>query len=92
VPDELKLGDCRFELLTDGEQFLGLGAIYIGSMRVRSGRLPLRPYTQTFTGLELAALRLVSVDSSRDCLRLKSVFARAIFRRWRTRKKEGKKL
>jgi len=38
---------------------------------VRSGRLPLRPYTQTFTGLELAALRLVSVDARSDCLRVK---------------------
>ncbi|MGD0090580.1 MAG: hypothetical protein ABSE73_11730 [Planctomycetota bacterium] len=69
--DELKLGECRFELLTEGEQFLGLGAIRIGGTQVRSGRLPLRPYTQTFTGLELAALRLVNVDARSDCIRLK---------------------
>lgn len=57
----LHLKDNRFELLTDGDTFLGLGAIHIGQTQVRSGRLPLRVCTQTFTGLELAHLRLLEI-------------------------------
>ena len=40
---------------------MGLGAIEIGATRVRSGRLPLAPCTQTFEGLELCGLRLRDV-------------------------------
>ncbi|MCY3022451.1 MAG: hypothetical protein NTW87_26015 [Planctomycetota bacterium] len=69
--DELKLANCRFELLTEGELFVGLGAVHIGGTQVRSGRLPLCPYTQTFAGLELAALRLAGVETRSDCVRLK---------------------
>lgn len=34
--------DCRFEGLSHQGLFAGLGAIWIGSMQVRSGRLPER--------------------------------------------------
>ena len=37
-----KLGDCSFQILTDGREFLGIGKVYIGRTLVRSGRLPLR--------------------------------------------------
>jgi hypothetical protein len=69
----IQLGDCQFEVLTDtpGDKFVGLGAISIGDTRVRSGRLPLRPYTQTFSGLELDGLKLVGIDKSSTEVRLK---------------------
>ena len=53
-------------LTTDGNtEFLGLGRVWIGRTLVRSGRLPLRPYTQTFAGLELAGLKLLRVRGGR---------------------------
>jgi hypothetical protein len=54
----ITLGNCTFEVLTRGEEFLGLGAVTIDGVKVRSGRLPVRPATQSFSGLELAALRV----------------------------------
>jgi len=65
------LGDCTFELLTDNEVFLGLGAIRIGDTPVRSGRLPLRVYTQTFSGMELCELHLSEVISSGEEVRIR---------------------
>jgi len=58
------LANCRVDLLTDREEFVGLGAAYIGETQVRSGRLPLRVYTQTFSGKELAGLRLLGIQAS----------------------------
>lgn len=53
----LTLNNCRFEVLRRGDQFLGLGRIWVNDVLVRSGRLPLSPATQTFRdGLELVAL------------------------------------
>ena len=56
-----------FEVLTASRnaEFLGLGRVWIGRTLVRSGRLPLRPYTQTFTGLDLAGLKLLRVRGGR---------------------------
>jgi hypothetical protein len=67
---ELQLGPCQFELLTDGHRFLGLGAIRIGAVQVRADRLPLLPYTQTFTGLELGALHLLDILKGSNEIRL----------------------
>jgi hypothetical protein len=67
----LKFGDSSFELLTDGDSFLGLGAITIGDTVVRSGRLPLRPFTQSFSGNQLSALKLRGVDAGADELRIR---------------------
>jgi len=75
---ELRLGDCRFELLIDGDRFLGLGAAWIGATRVRSGRLPLTVATQAWSGLELASWRLAGLDASPKEVRLRGV---ASFRR-----------
>lgn len=50
----LRLQDCRFDLVTDGDASVGLGRIEVGQTLVRSGRLPLQPYSQTFTGLASA--------------------------------------
>lgn len=61
----LTLDNCRFELLTEDEEFLGLGEVWIGDVRVRSGRLPLCVATQTFPdGLEFSAQRLLGVENS----------------------------
>src|ERR1041385_8872109 len=59
------VGDSACEVLTDKRQFIGLGRIWIGKTLVRSGRLPLRPYTQTFTELELIGLKLLRVRGGR---------------------------
>ena len=65
------LGNCRFEILTHGDMFRGIGAIEIGDTRVRSGRLPLRVYSQTFSGLQLQALRLCGIDASEHEVRIR---------------------
>jgi len=67
---ELQLGRCQFELLSDGHRLTGLGAVRIGNVPVRSGRLPLAPCTQTFTGLELAALHLLDITRGASEMRL----------------------
>ena len=61
----ISVGTCKFEVLTQGSHFVGLGRVWIGSTLVRSGRLPLRPYTQTFTGLDLAGLKLLRIRGGR---------------------------
>jgi hypothetical protein len=73
----LILAGCTFELLADGTRFLGLGRISINGMSVRSGRLPLSPYTQSFKGLDLSGLRLLSVRHSAREIRIK---LQALFR------------
>lgn len=69
----LPMPHARCELLTDGEAFIGLGAIEIGATRVRSGRLPLAPYSQTFSGLELSSLRLRGVAECDGEVRIEPV-------------------
>ena len=44
----VRLGDCRFEILTSGDLFLGLGAVWIGDTRVRSGASRSAPKRQAF--------------------------------------------
>ncbi len=65
------LNDCRFEILAAGDQFHGLGRIWIGDTLVRSGRLPLSVYTQSFKGHELASLTLLGVDQGAGEIRLR---------------------
>ena len=67
----LRLRDCRFALLTDGDAFVGLGRAEIGQARVRSGRLPLRPCSQTFSGLELSSLLLREVVTGAEDVRIR---------------------
>jgi len=71
------LGNCRFEILTEGEELRGIGQIHIGETLVRSGRLPLRPYTQSFQGAEMVAWRFLGVETTAEAVRVK---AEAIFR------------
>ena len=72
------LGNCSFEVLTHAGRFIGLGQIQIGNTVVRSGRLPLHPFTQSFTGVGLAELKLEAIDTSADCIRIRT---RAVFER-----------
>jgi hypothetical protein len=65
------LGTTHVELLTEGSTFVGLGQIRIGDVLVRSGRLPIRPYTQSFTGWELSRLDLAGVDETRGAIRIR---------------------
>jgi len=73
----VKVGNCQFELLTLDGHFFGLGKVWIGKTLVRSGRLPLRPNTQTFTGWGLSHLNLRDVAESSDSVRisLEAVFS-----------------
>jgi len=71
------LGQNSFEILTDGETFVGIGSISIGKTKVRSGRLPIRPYTQGFPGQELHQLKFLGVEEKKGSLRIK---IEAIFR------------
>ena len=58
----ITLGVCQFEVLTDGDRFLGLGKISIGDTLVRSGRLPIRPKTQSYTGVTMTGLRFAGIE------------------------------
>jgi len=63
---DLEVAGCSFAVLVEkDQQFAGLGKIHIGDTLVRSGRLPLRPYTQTFSGLQLAGLELLGISGGR---------------------------
>lgn len=62
----VRVGRCTCEVVTDGNRFLGLGQIWIGNTLVRSGRLPLSPYFETFSGRQLARLVLRGVETRRD--------------------------
>lgn len=68
---QIKFHNLTFELLSDQENFLGLGAIHIGNTQVRSGRLPLRPRSQSFKGSELIGLQLLGTDESGDEIRIR---------------------
>lgn len=66
-----RLGDQSFEILTEGERYLGLGRIEVSGVAVRSGRLPMGIATQSFTGAELSALKLIGVDEKPDEVRIR---------------------
>ena len=61
-PSTITVGHCTFDISMDGEQFLGLGKIAIGGIVVRSGRLPLHPYSESFSGNALHGLRLLGIN------------------------------
>jgi len=65
------LGSNKIEVLSNDGLFVGLGGAWIGEKQVRSGRLPIRPYTQAFTGQELSRLMLLGVDVSASEIRVK---------------------
>ena len=75
--ETIKLGACSFEILSEGQHFIGLGKIAIGRTEVRSGRLPLRPFTQSFKGSELSELKLLQIDQAPGEVRIKT---EAVFR------------
>ncbi|HUW32948.1 MAG TPA: hypothetical protein VM223_15175, partial [Planctomycetota bacterium] len=72
----IKLGDCRFEVISEKGRFVGIGGASIGKTAVRSGRLPLRPYTQSYQGHELAELRLAGIKqtAAEARIRLEAIF------------------
>ena len=60
-----RIADTEIEVLVNKQEFLGLGRIRIGKTLVRSGRLPLSPRSQTFTGAELDRLELVEIKTTK---------------------------
>jgi hypothetical protein len=71
-------GDCRIELLTRRGTFLGIGRAWIGKRLVRSGRLAMQCFTQSFSGLESGSFRLLRIDARRSELRIRT---EVLFRR-----------
>jgi hypothetical protein len=67
----ITLGNTTIEIKNEGDRFLGVGRVWIGDTLVRSGRLPLRPWTQSFTGWGLDHLRLLGVDEAPETLRIR---------------------
>jgi len=74
---DVELKSCRFDVLSDGKRFVGLGKIWIGQTLVRSGRLPLGVYTQTYSGLETDHLELLNIRQTKQEIRIRT---RMIFR------------
>ena len=68
-----KLANCRFELLTETDDvtFIGIGKIWIGDTLVRSGRLPIVPYSQSFVGAELSSLSLLETIEGEEALMIR---------------------
>ena len=73
----ISLNQCDIEVLTDGKRLVGLGRAWINGTLVRSGRLPVTVFTQSFTGLELDHLEFLGIDQSRTEARIRT---RALFR------------
>lgn len=73
----LNCGNSRFELLCEGEEFLGIGKVWIADTLVRSGRLPWRVMTASCAGCELARLNLLAVENSAETVKIR---LRACFR------------
>lgn len=68
----IELGSNRFEVLLRGDEFLGLGRVWIGDTLVRSGRLPLTVATQSFsTGAALDRLALLGIDEGAEEVRIR---------------------
>lgn len=67
----VKIGNCSLEILLDGKLFRGLGRAWIDGVLVRSGRLPLRPETQSFKGVELARLLFRGVKAAGTGIRIR---------------------
>ncbi len=63
--------EAKFEILTEGDSFIGLGKIWIGDTLVRSGRLPLSFLSTSFGGKELRRLELLGVEESASELRVR---------------------
>ena len=71
MPNVLTLGITEIELLLDGDRFLGIGKVWIDSVLIRSGRLPWRIMTQTYSGMELAELRVLGINSRDEELHIR---------------------
>src|SRR5579862_7843728 len=70
--ETVKLNKCCFEIISDGTRFVGLGSIFIGDTQVRSGRLPLVPFTQSFQGSELSELKLRGIEANNLQIRIRT--------------------
>ncbi|MCL2701293.1 MAG: hypothetical protein FWE88_06325 [Phycisphaerae bacterium] len=68
----VELKSCRFDVLSDGKRFIGLGKIWIGKTLVRSGRLPISAYTQTYSGLETDHVELVNIQQTQQEIRIRT--------------------
>jgi hypothetical protein len=60
------IGNSEIELILNGKEFAGIGNIKIDGIKVRSGRLPINFYTQTFTGYELVKNEFIAVEEKGD--------------------------
>lgn len=61
---QIRLGEVEIELKHQGKQFLGLGRIKVGAVVVRSGELPMRPFTATHDGIEFDRFEIESIQQT----------------------------
>jgi len=66
----IEFNNCAFEVLLDGDTYLGLGEITIGDTVVRSGRLPIDIKSDTFTGLKLSRCRFLGIDEGVESVKI----------------------
>lgn len=73
----IAVGNSAVEVLTDGERYLGIGKVWIGDTLVRSGRLPMMLYTQSYIGAEVDRQLFMGVEQTGESVRIR---VQAIFR------------
>lgn len=67
---QITLGACRVEVLTDGEKYIGIGKVWIDETLVRSGRLPITIFTQSYTGAEIDSLVFRWIEQTDESIRI----------------------
>jgi len=66
----VKFNDCTFEVLTNGEEYVGIGKVCIGDTLIRSGRLPINIFSQSFTGYGFSHTVFKGVEEKSDEVRI----------------------
>lgn len=78
----ITIGNGAVEILTAGETYIGIGKVWIGETLVRSGRLPMTFYTQSYAGAEFDRLVFRGIEQTDDGARIR---IQAIFRPMQTK-------
>ncbi len=60
----ISLGNNEFEILTDHTRFSGIGTVSINGRKIRSGRLPLLPFMQSFKGQQSVSFDLIDIKQT----------------------------
>ena len=68
--NNVTVGNCSVEIISNGALFQGLGKITIAGVAVRSGRLPLLPYSESFAGFVSSYYHLLGISENDGEVRL----------------------